>query len=230
MEKYKFNKELKKGVLTGRIKGQASVVVDGAESKARCNAMGKIGAKGIPCLVSENNNSEDVRYTVEAVSFDNHKEERNWICIRPLLLGEAVEHFLENHQMEKIVKNYDHVNKMSTATAGKGMSNFQVGHAWIEVRILGRNSNGSVQRLLSSTIAQFGKYCQKLSAMKHDDERMILLLLCQAGSEEKQISFQKKVSEEIKKAIIEIGLEIWTAVVQLDTEVICLLTYQPVWK
>lgn len=228
MEKYKFNRKLKEGVLTGRIKGQASIIIDGVEKKARCHSRGKICGKGLPCLVSENNNRGSMRYTVEAVSYDNKDGKREWICIHPILLEQAVGFFLENHHMENMVGNCEHVNKMSTATAGMCRPDFQADDTWIEVRILEkntRNPDGFNQGSLASSIRQVEKYCQQLSDMKETVERMILLLICQAGTEEEHVLFKGKINEEIKKAV-ENGMEIWNAEMQFDADGIELLSYQ----
>ena len=48
MGKYKFPKELKEAVLIGGINGKASVIIDGVIKKAKCHAMEKIKANGIP--------------------------------------------------------------------------------------------------------------------------------------------------------------------------------------
>lgn len=229
LKKYEFNKKLKEGVLTGRIKGQALVVVDGKEQTAQCSAWGKISCtEGLPCLVSEYNSRESMRYTVEAVSFDNEGGKRKWVCLRPMIFEQAVGFFLENHQMEKMVRCCDHVNKVSTATTGKGRPDFHAGNAWIEVRVLGRTarkSGGFNQRDLVSSIRQVEKYCQQLSAMQGMAERMILLLICQDGTQDKMLSFIEKVSDEIKNAV-GTGMEIWTAEMQLDVDGIGLLSYQ----
>lgn len=228
MGKYKFPKELKEAVLIGGINGKASVIIDGVTKKAKCHAMGKIKANGIPCLVSENNNGEVLRYTVEAISFENKGKERNWICVRPALFEQAIEHFLENHQMESMLGDNNHVTKMTTATVERCRPDFQAGNTLIEVRILGRNArnpDGFNQGFLASSISQIGKYCQKLSSMKETTEKMILLLVCHAGTEEKQVSFKGKANNEIKKAV-ENGVEIWTADLQFDIDGISLLIYQ----
>lgn len=226
LKKYEFNQKIKEGILTGRIKGQASVIIDGIESKARCHGWGKISGKGLPCLVSENNSRGSMRFTVEAVSHDG-KDGREWICINPMLIEQAVGFFLENHQMEKMVRCCNHVNNVSTATAGKDRPDFQAGNAWIEVRVLGRESRGFAQRSLASSMRQVEKYCQQLSAMQGMTERMILLLLSQDGIQDKLLSFIEKASDEIKKAV-ENGAEIWTAEMQIDADGIGLLTYQNV--
>ena len=169
-----------------------------------------------------------MRYTVEAISFENKGKERNWICVRPALLEQAIEHFLENHQMESMLGDNNHVTKMTTATIGRCRPDFQAGNTLIEVRILRRNARnpgGFNQGSLASSISQIGKYCQKLSSMKETTEKMILLLVCQAGTEEKQVSFKGKANNEIKKAV-ENGVEIWTADLQFDIDGISLLTYQ----
>jgi len=229
LKKYKFNKKLKEGILTGRIKGQALVVVDGKELTAQCSAWGNISCtEGLPCLVSENNSRGSMRYTVEAVSFGNEGRKRNWVCLRPVLFEQAVEYFLENHQLENMPVDYDYVNKMSTATAGISRPDFQIGDVWIEVRVLGRNARKSDsfnQRDLVLSIRQVEKYCRQFSPGKETDERMILLLVCQADIKAEQISFKGKTSDEIKKAV-EAGVEIWTVEMQMDVDGINLLSYQ----
>lgn len=227
LKKYEFNKKLKEGVLTGKIKGQASVIIDGIESKARCNAMGKVGMRGIPCLVSENNSRGSMRFTVEAVSHGSKDGKKEWVCINPMLIEQAVGFFLENHQMQRMVGHCNYVNKVSVATAGKGRPGFQVGNAWVEVRNLGRRSSGLAQESLVLSIKQVEKYCQKLSAMQEATERMILLLICQDGTQDKMLSFIEKASDEIKNAV-GTGVEIWIAEMQIDADGISLLTYQNV--
>jgi len=230
MGKCKFQQKLKEAVLIGGINGEVSVIIDGAEEKARCYAMGKIGAKGIPCLVSESNNSEDLRYTVEAISFNNEDGKRNWIGVRPILFGQAMEYFLENHHMDNMLGIYEHIARMTTATVGKCRPDFQAGNTWVEMKILGGDIRKS-QVVNGSSIAlpirQVEKYCRQLSVMKETNKRMILLLVYQADGEEKQISFQRMANAEIKKAV-ESGVEVWTAELQVDIEGISLLSYHDI--
>lgn len=224
--KYKFQQELKEAVLVGRINGEASIIIDGATKKARCHVMGKISPRGLPCLVSEYGDKENLRYTVRAISFDNKGEKRNWICVEHILLEKAMEYFLENHHMDNMLGGCEYVARMTTATAGKCRPDFQAGNAWVEMRILKRNadrSQGVDGYSIASSIRQVEKYCRQLSAMKETGKRMILLLVCQADGEEKQISFYGKTNAEIKQAV-ENGIEIWTAEMQIDTDGISLLS------
>lgn len=227
MGKYKFQKELKEAVLYGQINGEASILIDGVEEKARCHAMRKIVANGMPCLVSESNNGKALKYTVEAISFENKGKERNWVCVRLVLIERAVEYFLENHQLESILGDYNHVIRMTTAAAGKCRPDFQVDNTWIEMRILrgGARESQRAGGSLSVAIRQIEKYCRQLSAMKEPDKRMILLLICQSDRDERQIKFKEIANGEVRKAI-ENGVEIWTAEMRIDAAGISLLSCQ----
>lgn len=226
VKKYNFCKKLKEGILTGRIKGQALVVVDGKEQTAQCSAWDKISCtKRLPCLVSEDHSRGSIRYIVEAVSFDNEGGKRNWVCLRPVLFEQAVEYFLEKHQLGNMLVDYDYVNKVSSATAGKCRPDFQVGSAWVEVRHLGSRLSGSVQESPAFSMKQIENYCKRIAAVKEPAERMILFLICQDGTQDKLLSFMGKASDMIKKAV-EAGVELWTAEMQFDVDGIALLSYQ----
>lgn len=38
-------------------------------------------------------------------------KKKDWICVNPMLMEEAVGFFLEHHQMERMVNNYEAVRK-----------------------------------------------------------------------------------------------------------------------
>ena len=224
MEKYKFEKTLKEGVLRGRINGYASIIIDGEEKKVRCHAWGKISTigEGLPCLVLENADA-DPEHTVVAVSFDNRGTERRWTCISPALLEQAVGYFLKNNQMEDMVGGDDRTSSLlKTRMYGP---DYQMGNACIEVRLLGRSSNAisACNRWsLISAMRQAEKHYKRLATMQKTGEKMILLLVNQYGEEE---ILSDNKAKKIVDRVIQEDVEIWVANLQFDSAGITLQSY-----
>ena len=84
-----------------------SVMLDDEEVRCHCPATTRIGdvdVKGIACLVSRHDDPKrKLKYTVEAVSFDNPGEpDKNWVGINLVLSNRLVQFLLETHQLDSL--------------------------------------------------------------------------------------------------------------------------------
>lgn len=114
MEKFKFETELQEAVLIFE-EGQPYVVVEGEKRRVRSPVplrRNSIGDEGIACLISEGDASGTA---VVAVLYDDLPQEKEWLCINPLLMEDAVCFFLTRHLMERMVDGYGVVRRETCA-------------------------------------------------------------------------------------------------------------------
>ncbi len=98
------------------------------------NRIGNIETKNIACLVSISGDSKrKLKYTVEAVSCDELDcKNKNWIRINQILSNKLVEYFLQTHQLDNMVKDYDTVK--IEVNLGISKLDFLVGNTYVEVK------------------------------------------------------------------------------------------------
>ena len=113
------------------------IEIDGKVEKAHChttNWIGNIETKNIACLVSISGDSKrKLKYTVEAVSCDELDcKNKNWIGINQILSNKLVEYFLQTHQLDNMVKDYDTVK--IEVNLGISKLDFLVGNTYVEVK------------------------------------------------------------------------------------------------
>ena len=105
MEKYYFEEEWKEAVLLTKENKSTVLVLDGEELEIYCpeTVRGNVSECGTPCLVLESKYSKNGNYEAMAFSLDNpYRENKDWICINPIIIEDAVGYFLANHHMERV--------------------------------------------------------------------------------------------------------------------------------
>ena len=135
MEKYYFEEEWREAVLLTKENKPTVLVLDGEELEICCpkTVRGNACECGTPCLVLESKYSKNGNYEAMAFSLDNpYRENKDWICMNPIIIGDAVEYFLGKHCMEEMVSGCT-----SVRTGGKGGTgpDFILGGAYIEVNV-----------------------------------------------------------------------------------------------
>ncbi len=113
MAKYYFREKLEEGILYTK-SGILTTVISGTEYKA-VFPPGRnpkhVERESIPCLARKCSNTE-MKCMVEAVSADSLElEKKDWTCINPLLLKNAVEFFLSSYSMVEIARCYPNYKK-----------------------------------------------------------------------------------------------------------------------
>lgn len=134
MEKYKFYTKLQEAVLKWKTGQQPTVIIDGKEKKARCPVFVGIGTGDIPCLIEEDNKVGNAEYIVVATSFNNlDVENKNWICIQPMLIEQSIGFFIENYQMDSMSEACRCASRLTDAR-DLGFD-LETENAWIEIKI-----------------------------------------------------------------------------------------------
>lgn len=233
MSKYEFQNSLKEAVLMKMEKQSAVLLLEGekVEMGTSCPFFGsmEIPAEGLPCLVTRNSNREECRYEVAAVSLDwFQKEEKSWICLKPMLFEEAAGFFLENCLMEEIAGDYAD-SEGETVRRGTG-PDFETGDAWIEINApsveLDVADGGEVEiKSLLLSPQKISKY-SSLLVMQQDEKRMIFLTVFQHGLNEKRQWFLCRKLSEAFDMVIDERTEFWVADMRLDADGITLVSYQ----
>ncbi len=136
--KYVFDKELQEATIIKRnSQFTMNVDIDGTIVKCHCPATTRIGdvdLAGVKCLVSESDDPKrKLKYTVEAVSFDDpDSKDKNWIGINLILSNRIVEFLLNTHQLDEMVSGYDEVRR--EVFLGISKLDFLVGNTYLEVK------------------------------------------------------------------------------------------------
>lgn len=229
MEKFRVGNELKEAVLTYE-GGQLYVVVGGEKRRVRSPVLLKVNSieeKGVACLISEENG--DLEVEVVAVLFDDlRREGKDWICVTPMLMEEAVGFFLEHHQMEKMVNDYGAVRR------GK-IADFVIDDACIiELRL----PRASVKKetgsyVMASSLFQSAEHLRKSldKITVHDKIKQVIFLVLQPYKGD--ASLKTAMQEEIRKVLQDasaqgLTVEFWTAEMQIEADGISLLSYENV--
>ena len=236
--KYKFDKELKEAILVKRnSQFTMDIEIDGNIEKAHCpttNRIGDIETKNIACLVSESDDPKrKLKYTVEAVSCDElDKKDKNWIGINQILSNKLVEFFLETHQLDNMVSDYESIKR--EVKLGISKLDFLVGNTYLEVKTplttlnvkYGKNIKTKQVTPFSST-DRFCKHINELANSLQDHERAIMLTVHQYEITERKEHLKSTNYELVKKTIdeaMEKGLETWMVDMKFEKDGVSLIS------
>ena len=234
MEKYYFEKELKEAVLIKSNEKPVTMVLNGEEvevcSPELCSM--NIAENGSHCLVSEDKASNDKKHEVVAFSLDiPNRGNKDWICLEPIIIGDAVEYFLANHHMEEMVSGCIARKKMESR--GGAVADFIAGDAYIEINvpdaILNAAGNGWMQvksLMLSSEKAVKCKHM--VSGLEGGYKRFILLTVFQYGLNDSMKDFLCRELSRFFGVDMQENIEFWVIDLRLEPDGITLLSYQNV--
>lgn len=225
MEKYRFGRKLQEAVLRRQEGQQPAIIIDGKEMKVRNPVFVGNRVRDVPCLVEEDNKAGNTGYTVVAVSFDNlNKQEKAWVCIQPVLLEQAIGSFMENHQMEGITGDCRCANRL-TDTRDTGFD-FETGNVCIEIKVFMPVTVGTgscTWKSFHEAVKQITRHCNN-PAVKEKGKRILLLTVCQDGTDQMQPMEDGSIKDELKKAV-GMGVEFWIAETKTEEDGISLLRY-----
>lgn len=229
MEKFRFGKELKEAVLTYE-DGKTYVVVGGEKRKVRSPVslkVNSIGEEGVACLISEEAGDSEVE--VAAVLFDDiRREGKDWICVNPMLMEQAVGFFLEHHQMEKMVTGYKTVIRETFA-------DFVVDDICIiELRLprtAVKKDAGSyvVATSLFQSAGNLKKSLDRIIQHSEIKRVILLILLPYKGDSLLKTAMREEIRQVLEEASAKgLTVEFWTAEMQFEADGISLLSYEDV--
>lgn len=227
MEKFRFGRKLTEAVLKYE-DGQPYVTVEGEKRRVRSPVPLRrdgIGEEGIACLISEGDASGTA---VLAVLFDDLQREKEWLCINPLLMEQAVGFFLEHHQMEKMVDDYETVIRETFA-------DFVVDDVCIiELRlprVAVKKDTGSY--VVATSLFQPAdrlRSCLGRIILHSEIRRVILLIpLPYKGDSLLKTAMRAEIRQVLADASTKgLTVEFWTAEMQFEADGISLLSYDNV--
>lgn len=229
MEKFRFGKELKEAVLTYE-DGKTYVVVGGEKRKVRSPVslkVNSIGEEGVACLISEEAGDSEVE--VAAVLFDDlRREGKDWLCVNPMLMEQAVGFFLEHHQMERMANDYKTVIRETFA-------DFVVDDICIiELRVPRTAVNKETgSYVVATSLFQSAEHLKKSldriilhSAIKRV---ILLILLPYKGDSLLKTAMREEMRQVLEEASAKgLTVEFWTAEMQFEADGISLLSYENV--
>ncbi|MBR1731387.1 MAG: DNA/RNA nuclease SfsA [Ruminococcus sp.] len=221
--KYTFEKELREARIVKRnSQFTMNIDVDGEVIKAHCPATTRIGdvdLAGVACLVSKSDDPKrKLKYTVEAVSFDNPEtKDKNWIGINLILSNRIVEFLLNTHQLDEMV--YDYVEVKREVFLGSSKLDFLVGNTYLEVKTPLTTVNVRYgDKIKTKKVTPFSstdrmvRHVGELAYSLKDHERAILLTVQQYEETEVKPHMHSTHYEEVKAAMteaVEKGVESW---------------------
>lgn len=236
--KYKFNKELKEAILVKRnSQFTMDIEIDGKIEKTHCptiNRIGDIETKNIACLVSVSDDPKrKLKYTVEAVSCDElDKKDKNWIGINQILSNKLVEFFLETHQLNNMVSNYDSIKR--EVNLGISKLDFLVGNTYLEVKTplttlnVKYGSNIKIKEVTPfSSTDRFTKHINELAGSLDKNERAIMLTVHQYEITERKEHLKSTNYELVKSTMdnaIKKGLETWMIDMKFESDGVSLIS------
>jgi len=213
------------------------VEIDGKIEKAHCpttNRIGNIETKNIACLVSTSNDSKrKLKYTVEAISCDELDDpNKNWIGINQILSNKLVEYFLQTHQLDNMVSNYDSIKR--EVNLGISKLDFLVGNTYLEVKTplttlnvkYGNNIKTKEITPFSST-DRFCKHLNELAGSLQNHERAIMLTVHQYEITERKEHLKSTNYELVKKTLedaMKKGLETWMLDMKFEIDGVSLIS------
>lgn len=227
MEKFKFETELKEAVLIFE-EGQPYVVVEGEKRRVRSPVplrRDSIGDEGIACLISVGDASGTA---VVAVLYDDLPQEKEWLCINPLLMEDAVFFFLDRHLMERMVDGYGVVRRETCA-------DFELDAACIiELKLprtVIKKDMGCYAEVafLFQPVEHLRKMFERIP--RHSQAKRVILLI---PLPHKCTSLLKTAMTAEVRQVLEdasakgLAVELWTAVIQFHVDGISLLAYEDV--
>lgn len=233
MAKYYFREKLEEGILYTK-SGILTTVISGTEYKA-VFPPGRnpkhVERESIPCLARKCSNTE-MKCMVEAVSADSLElEKKDWTCINPLLLKNAVEFFLSSYSMVEIARCYPNYKK-DQIIASQCIDFIASDGTMIDLKVLntgleaayGRKPNIKYSILTPRFIMG---YVNILNIPQYAENRMILLFIQQREPTYRNPipAMNGKTYESVRTGCAY-GLEFWNAVIQTDAEGIRLCSYK----
>ena len=227
MDKFEFKTELQEAILIFE-EGQPYVVVNGEKRRVRSPVPLRrdgIGEEGIACLISEGDASEAA---VVAVLYDDLPQEKEWLCINPLLMEDAVFFFLDRHLMERMVDGYGVVRRETCA-------DFELDAACIiELKLpwtVIKKDTGCYAEVafLFQPVEHLRKMFERI--LRHSQAKRVILLIpmphkCTSLLKTAMTSEVRQVLEEASAK--GLAVELWTAVIQFHADGISLLAYEDV--
>ena len=223
MEKYKFTGRMEEGILLKMDGHFATVLLDGKEVEACCQALGKPGPKGIPCLVSRDDSVG--QYTVQAVDLGRMEgRENNWVCLKPSILEEAVRFFGEKmYGAVEIVRN--------PQICGKAGADIETRDALVEIKApyITQNMAG----IWSKQIKKFCRsFCRAVNGedipdvLQENDKRHVVLFMFQ---QELKDGLKDEFCKELKNGLGmdgKKGMEVWIVEMKIEEDGISLVSCQ----
>lgn len=233
MAKYYFREKLEEGILYTK-SGILTTVISGTEYNAVFppgRSPKHVERESIPCLARKCSNTE-MKCMVEAVSADSlEQEKKDWTCINPLLLKNAVEFFLNSYSMVEIARCYPNFKK-DQIIASQCIDFIASDGTMIDLKVLntgleaayGRKPNIKYSILTPGFIMG---YVNILNIPQYAENRMILLFIQQREPTYRNPipAMNGKTYESVRTGCAY-GLEFWNAVIQTDAEGIRLCSYK----
>ena len=224
MSAYRFEPSLTRGTMLKR-KSQftALVRIDGEEIIAHIpttNRIGDVENKDMPCLLSYHDDPKrKLKYDIEAVLLS---DDDNWIGINQILSNRLVEHFFREHELDKIVADYDAVQR--EVKLGISKLDFKVGDTYLEVKTplttinvkYGESIKTLPPKPFSST-DRMVKHVNELAGSLQSHERAVFLQVYQYRITERKERLRSTHYEEVSRTIREAaekGVEFWE--IQMD--------------
>ena len=223
MQEYQFAKPLQEARIIKR-NSQFTMTVDlsGEAVKCHCPATTRIGnvdLAGVACLVSESDDPKrKLKYTVEAVSFDDpDAEDKNWVGINLILSNRIVEFLLKTHQLDEMVSDYEDIRR--EVFLGISKLDFLVGNTYLEVKTplttvnVKYGASMKVKKVTPfSSTDRMVKHVKELAGSLQDHERAILLTVEQYEETERKPHLHSTHYEEVKTVMTDAvarGVESW---------------------
>ncbi len=237
MQKYMFENPLQEAVILKRnSQFTMDILMNGNVVKAHCpttNRIGDVELKDIACLVAYHDDPKrKLKYSVEAVSMDEMEEpHKNWIGINQILSNRLVEFFLETHQLDQMIADYNTVKR--EVNIGISKLDFLVGNTYLEVKTplttlnvkYGNHIKTKKVTPFSST-DRMVKHIKELAESLKENERAIFLTVHQYEITERKTHVKSTNYEEVKStfdAAIKAGLETWDLEMKFEADGVSLL-------
>lgn len=234
---YTFDKELQEArIIKRNSQFTMNVDIDGEVVKAHCPATTRIGdvdLAGVACLVSKSDDPKrKLKYTVEAVSFDNPETKgKNWVGINLILSNRIVEFLLNTHQLDDMVSDYAEVKR--EVFLGNSKLDFLVGSTYLEVKTPLTTVNVKYgDKIKTKKVTPFSstdrmvRHVGELASSLKDHERAILLTVQQYEETEVKPHLHSTHYEEVKAAMtqaVEKGVESWNKSLKFTPACVSLL-------
>lgn len=224
MSAYVFEKPLIRGTMLKR-KSQftALVNIDGEELTAHIpttNRIGDVENKNLPCLLSYHDDPKrKLKYDVEAVLLS---DDDNWVGINQILSNRLVEHFFNEHELDKIISDFDTIQR--EVNLGVSKLDFKVGDIYLEVKTplttinvkYGQNIKTLPHKPFSST-DRMVKHLNELAGALKNHEKAVFLQVFQYRVTEKKERLRSTHYEEVSQTFKDAsnaGVEFWE--IQMD--------------
>lgn len=224
MSAYVFEKPLIRGTMLKR-KSQFTALVDIGGEKSithipTTNRIGDVENKNLPGLLSYHDDPKrKLKYDIEAVLLS---DDDNWVGINQILSNRLIEHFLNEHELDDIVSDYDTVHR--EVKLGISKLDFKVGDTYLEVKTslttinvrYGQNIKMLPPKPFSST-DRLVKHLKELYGSLKNHEKAVFLQVFQycvtEGKERLRSTHYEEVSQTFKEAA-EAGVGFWE--IQMD--------------